>query len=78
MNIKKFTANSAQEAVQSVKREMGPEAVILRTRTLSSRGLKGQRVEVTAAVDYEAVERLCPQQMAIGRLVRQALKEFCA
>ncbi len=36
-----------------------------------------RRIEI-AALDYDAVERLCPQQMAIGRLVRQALKEFCA
>jgi predicted aldo/keto reductase-like oxidoreductase len=36
-----------------------------------------RRIEI-AALDYEEVERLCPQQMAIGRLVRQALKEFCA
>lgn len=54
MNIKKFTANNAQEAIQLVKREMGAEAVILRTRTLPAKGLTGQRVEVTAAVDYEA------------------------
>jgi len=36
-----------------------------------------RRIEI-AAQDYAAVERLCPQQMAIGRLVRRALKEFCA
>ncbi len=34
-----------------------------------------QRLEI-AALDYETVERRCPQQMAIGRLIRQALKEF--
>jgi aryl-alcohol dehydrogenase-like predicted oxidoreductase len=36
-----------------------------------------RRMEI-AAQDYETVERLCPQQMAIGRLVRMAFKEFCA
>lgn len=58
MNIKKFTAKNTHEAIQMVKKEMGPEAVILRTRTLSlSREdrKKGEReIEVTAAVDYEA------------------------
>ena len=39
--------------------------------------LPERRIEI-AALDYAEVERLCPQQMAIGRLVRQALKEFCA
>ncbi len=37
----------------------------------------GRRIEL-AALDYGEVERLCPQQIAIGQLVRQALKEFCA
>jgi len=37
----------------------------------------GRRIEI-AMLDYKAVERLCPQQMAIGRLVRQAIREFCA
>ncbi len=48
-----------------------------RAQTFFNRLPPERRIEI-AAVDYEAVERLCPQQMAIGRLVRQALKEFCA
>jgi len=35
-----------------------------------------RRIEI-AALDYQAAERLCPQQMAIGQLVQEALKEFC-
>ena len=57
MNIKRFIASSNQEAIQMVKKEMGSEAIILRTRTLDSpgpySGRSGQRIEVTAAVDYE-------------------------
>jgi flagellar biosynthesis protein FlhF len=58
MNIKKFVAENAQEAMKMVKKEMGADAVILRTKTISpqgrsyGRGRKG--IEVTAAVDYEA------------------------
>jgi flagellar biosynthesis protein FlhF len=60
MNIKKYIADTAQEAVRLVKKEMGPEAVILRTRTLlpgkdlpqETRG----KVEVTAAMDYDFSE----------------------
>lgn len=52
MNIKKFVAHSTQQAIRMVKKEMGAEAVILRTRTLSAdEGEK--KVEVTAAIDYE-------------------------
>ena len=59
MNIKKFIGHSVQETIQMVKKEMGPEAVILRTRSLASpdqnRGKGGKRIEVTAAVDYEPI-----------------------
>ena len=61
MNIKKFIGPNAQAAIQMVKKEMGPDAVILKTSTLhgSGKGVgSGSRVEVTAAVDYEAPEAL--------------------
>ena len=61
MNIKKFIAPNTQAAIQMVKKEMGPDAVILKTSTLpgSGKGVgSGSRVEVTAAVDYEAPEAL--------------------
>ena len=64
MNIKRYIASTAQEAVQMVKREMGPEAVILRTRTLypskENSEKNGGRIEVTAAVDYEAFQDAPP------------------
>jgi flagellar biosynthesis protein FlhF len=64
MNIKKYIASTAQEAVQMVKREMGPEAVILRTRTLYPSKEDSERngcsIEVTAAIDYEASAELSP------------------
>ena len=58
MNIKKYIADSAPEAIRMVKKEMGPDAVILETRTIrpSGNGPTGaaERIEVTAAVDYDA------------------------
>jgi len=57
MNIKKFIAGDAQEAMRMVKKEMGPDAVILRTRTISRAdsysGNRKKGIEVTAAVDYD-------------------------
>jgi len=58
MNIKRFIAQNNQEALRMVKKEMGLEAVILRTRTIhlpktDSTGAT-KRIEVTAAVDYDA------------------------
>lgn len=58
MNIKKFIAKNSQEAMQMVKKDMGPEAVILKTRTINSGSGYNKRsqrmIEVTAAVDYHA------------------------
>ncbi len=59
MQIKRFEANSMKEALELVKREFGPEAVILSARTLGPQnGLSGfirrPRVELTAATDRGA------------------------
>ena len=49
MNIRKFIARNSSEAIKIVKKEMGEDAVILRTKTLPGHG-----IEVTAAIDYDA------------------------
>ncbi len=57
MRIKRFTASHAQEAIRRVKQEMGPDAVIIRTRTLQQPadgdGNIRKVIEVTAAIDYD-------------------------
>lgn len=54
MRVKRFVADTMQEAIARVKEEYGPDAVILQTRTYR-RGLFGllgaRRTEVLAAVD---------------------------
>ncbi|RJR40849.1 MAG: flagellar biosynthesis protein FlhF [Deltaproteobacteria bacterium] len=59
MKLKTFTARDLKEALSQVKKEMGPEAVILSTQSRwvkEPRAGKGHQpgVEVTAAVDLEA------------------------
>ena len=39
MYVKKFEGESLDEALQSVKRELGPDAIIL--KTVTNKGLKG-------------------------------------
>ena len=56
MQIKRFEARSMSEALQRVKAELGPDAVILSARSLQrGRGIlakiRGTGVEVTAAID---------------------------
>ena len=51
MYVKKFEAESLDEALREVKSELGPDAIIL--KTITNKGLKGafkkSRVEITAA-----------------------------
>lgn len=52
-NVRTYRASSMPEALSRVKRELGPDAVILGTRSLPATGIGGlvgrQRVEITAA-----------------------------
>lgn len=75
MNIKKFVAENAHEAMKMVKKEMGPDAVILGTKTVSRTGrsyVRGKKaIEVTAAVDYDiAAERPSDRISAYGSFNR--------
>jgi flagellar biosynthesis protein FlhF len=60
MQIKRFEAPSVQEALQRVKRELGPEAVILYTKKVRKGGFLGlwasEQIEVTAGVDVPILD----------------------
>lgn len=56
MHIKIFEAETMSQALLQVKREFGPDAVILSARSVRARFRKNRRVEVTAATDSPAVE----------------------
>jgi flagellar biosynthesis protein FlhF len=65
MQIKRFEAQTMAEALKLVKREFGPEAVILSARTLRAEGgllasLRRPLVEVTAATDQREGEPAAP------------------
>ena len=55
MRVRRFVADTAQEAVARVKRELGDDALILNSRCLTRKGVLGlfgkKRFEVLAAVD---------------------------
>ena len=58
MRIKKYTASTMKEALLMVKKDLGDEAMILKTRNLPRKMFSfGEQntVEVTAAID----ENLC-------------------
>lgn len=61
MIIKKFLANSEEEAASAMRRDMGPEAVILTKRWIQPTGLKAlfasAKVEITAGVEPKDLEQ---------------------
>src|SRR5690349_3224822 len=52
MNLRKFIAADMRDALAQIKRDLGPDAMIIATRPIR-RGLLGQGVEVTAAVEID-------------------------
>lgn len=59
MFVRKFEGESLDETLQSVKRELGPDAIIL--KTVTNKGLKGSfkksRIEITAAISEQSYEK---------------------
>lgn len=75
MELKKFEAPTLAEALQVIKRELGPEAVILSTKNKkSSLGLLNRSsVEVTAAIAPDALERKRTAETRMDANMKSAL-----
>ncbi len=68
MRVKTFEANSMQDALNVVKREMGEEAFILSTKSKVRRTAQGEEtiIEVTAAVDEAGMPAAVPATGTYG------------
>ncbi len=59
MFVKKFEGDTLDEALKMVKKELGPDAIIL--KTVTNKGLKGafrkSRIEITAAISEQTYEK---------------------
>jgi len=62
MNIKTFRAKSVQQALDMVRRQLGPEATVLHTRELNPglmrRLLRGREYEIAASLEVRAPVRM--------------------
>ncbi len=61
MDVKTYRASSLQEALQQVRRELGPEASVLHTREVGGgmlRWISGRQIEVTASATVNVPSRL--------------------
>jgi len=61
MNIRSFRAKSMHEALELVRKELGPDAALLHTREVPQRGLKGllggKEIELAASPDSDLKSR---------------------
>lgn len=75
MQVKKFEARTMKEALEMVKTQLGPDAIILSARDNNkSYGLVGEgSVEITAAVSEETLQK---KKFAESRLREQDLAKF--
>src|SRR5437868_8578257 len=75
MQVKKFEASNMKEALEMVKAELGPDAIILSARDNNkSYGLVGDgSVEITAAVSEDTLQR---KKFAEARLREQEREKF--
>src|SRR5215831_6323728 len=63
MDVRTYRARTLQEALNLVRRELGPEAAVLQTRDVRSSGLYRlvpgmRRVEVTASAEVNVPSRI--------------------
>ena len=56
MFVRKFEADTLEEALKSIKKELGPDAIIL--KTITNKGIKGafksKKIEITAAISEKS------------------------
>lgn len=73
MHVKKFTAKNIKEALILVKKELGPDAIIISTRDLESSSNNGKHpvVEVTAAMDFN-----CDDLPGVNEFIHPLQKEI--
>lgn len=80
MQIKKFEAPTIQEALDTIKRELGPEAIILQTKK-NKRGfglLSKESVEITAAISDRSLHKKKVVESHVSEPNREAIKKMPA
>jgi flagellar biosynthesis protein FlhF len=81
MNLKRYRAETVQEALRAVREDLGPDAFVLSTRVVPVRGIRGwlggRLIEITAAADRPRVsdDRHFDERPGAGRPTRRATSE---
>lgn len=74
MYVRKFEADSLEEALKDIKQELGPDAIIL--KTVTNKGLKGafkkSRIEITAAISEKNYTKKSKVDHVLGEEHKQS------
>ncbi|HXH75834.1 MAG TPA: hypothetical protein VNJ08_12755 [Bacteriovoracaceae bacterium] len=80
MFVKKFEADTLEEALKAVKFELGPDAIIL--KTITNNGLKGafkkKRIEITAAISEKSFEKKAKVDKVLNNEQKEAFYQKSA
>ncbi|MBL7716711.1 MAG: flagellar biosynthesis protein FlhF [Bdellovibrionales bacterium] len=80
MQVKKFEAPTMQEAIETIKRELGPEAIILQTKT-HKRGfglMSKSSVEITVAISDRSFQKKQIAEKTLPEPVKKAVEKLPA
>lgn len=76
MFVKSYIANEMPEAMERIRKELGPDAMILSNRQIRGKGLKGffgkKMVEVTVAYEAVPAKTMLPERKTYGQSHPQA------
>ena len=75
MYVRKFQGDSIEETIKQIKKELGPEAIILKTETLKGikSAFKKTKVEITAAVTEKNLKKKLNIEKALPDIEREKL-----
>jgi flagellar biosynthesis protein FlhF len=80
MKVRKYYARNMHEGLRQIKQDLGPEAVIIHSCKVRSRGLKGlfepRRLEITAAVESRNTAKLSSAPPATLDSAGELIKEL--
>jgi flagellar biosynthesis protein FlhF len=77
MKIRKYYVRDMKEGLLRIREDLGPEAVIIQSRKVRLKGLKGffapRKMEITAAVENNSrfKEQQTPMELNLGRRFRR-------
>lgn len=84
MKIRKYYVQDMKEGMLRIREELGPDAVIIQSRKVRMKGLRGlfmpPRMEITAAVESYSRSRTLPQELPFGvefgKKIQEELEEL--